>query len=357
MKTEANPLTQTQLENQLWESANILRGPIDAADFKTYIFPMLFFKRISDVFDEEVHNALEESGGDEEYAYLDEMHRFVVPKGQHWRDVFETTENIGSALNKAFRAIERENERTLYGIFGDAQWTNKARLPDSLLRQLLDHFNRMKLDNAHVREDTMGNAYEYLIRKFADQSNKKAGEFYTPRAIIRLMVNILSPAPGESVYDPACGTGGMLLETIHHVREQGGEWRTLKIRGQEKNLTTQSIARMNLLLHGIEDFVIVRGDTLRNPHFHDADRLEQFDCVIANPPFSLKVWGRDAWVSDPYGRNRFGLPPKSNGDFAWVLHMLASMRPDNGRVAVVLPHGPLFRGGQAGIAERSSSLR
>lgn len=191
----------------------------------------------------------------------------------------------------------------------------------------------------------MGRAYEYLIKRFADKANKKAGEFYTPRSIIRLMVNILDPQPGETICDPACGTGGMLLETIHHVKEHGGDPRLLKLKGQEKNLTTEAIARMNLYLHGMEDFVIRRGDTLRDPKFLITDRLEQFDCVIANPPFSLKEWGYNNWSSDPYNRHVLGLAPKTNGDFAWVMHMYTSMKEIVGRMAVVLPHGVLFRSG------------
>lgn len=339
-------MSQSELESHLWEAANILRGPVDAADFKTYIFPLLFFKRICDVYDEEFQAALDASG-DLEYAAFAEQHRFQVPEGAHWRDVFARTENIGFALQKALREIEKANPDALYGIFGDAQWSNKDRLPDSLMRQLLDHFNQVKLTNAEVRDDRVGQAYEYLIKKFADAANKKAGEFYTPRTIVRLMVNILAPGPGESIYDPTCGTGGMLLEAIHHVQEDG-EWRNLIVRGQEKNLTTQSIARMNLFLHGIEDFQIARGDTLRDPAFHVQDELERFDCVIANPPFSLKRWGREQWLSDPYWRNRYGLPPPGNGDYAWILHMLASMHPTRGRMAVVLPHGALFRGGKEG---------
>lgn len=343
-------MTNNELEQHLWEAANILRGPVDAADFKTYIFPLLFFKRISDVYDEEFAAALGESGGDEEYASFAENHRFQIPGGTHWRDVFERTENIGFALQKALREIERANPDRLYGIFGDAQWANKDRLSDRLLSQLLDHFNRIDLSNAAVREDLMGHAYEYLVKKFADASKKKAGEFYTPRTVVRLMVNILDPKRKESIYDPACGTGGMLLEAVHHVRESGAEWRNLVIRGQEKNLTTQSIARMNLFLHGVEDFEIARGDTLRDPAFHRLDELERFHCVIANPPFSLKAWGRDSWTSDPYGRNRWGLPPDSKGDLAWVAHMLTSMLPKVGRMAVVLPFGALFRGHSEGKA-------
>lgn len=338
-------MTRAELEAKLWEAANILRGPVDAADFKAYIFPLLFFKRICDVYDEEFQAALDESGGDIEYATFAENHRFIVPEGRHWRDVFERTENIGFALAQALREIERANPDRLYGIFGDVQWGNKQRLSDGLMRRLLDHFNRLDLSNAAVPDDLMGRAYEYLIKKFADAANKKAGEFYTPRQVVRLMVNILDPQPKETVYDPGCGTGGMLLETVNHVRSSGEEWRNLIIRGQEKNLTTAGIARMNLFLHGIEDFDIVRGDTLVDPKFHREDRLERFHCVIANPPFSLKNWGRDTWEHDPYGRNRWGLPPKSKGDLAWVAHMLTSMHPTRGRVAVVLPLGALFRGG------------
>lgn len=341
-------LTLSQLEQHLWDAANILRGPIDAADFKSYIFPLLFFKRICDVYDEEYQQALAESDGDLEYAAFAENHRFQVPEGYHWRDVCDRTENIGYALQKALREIEKVNPDSLYGIFGDAQWANKERLPDPLMQKLLGHFDSVLLTNAQVRDDMMGQAYEYLIKKFADSSNKKAGEFYTPRTIVRLMVKILDPQPKESIYDPACGTGGMLLEAVHHVRESEGEWRNLVIRGQEKNLTTQGIARMNLFLHGIEDFKIVRGDTLREPAFHLGDGLESFDCVLANPPFSLKGWGRDLWMSDPYGRNGFGLPGDSNGDFAWVMHMLKSLRAVTGRMSVVLPHGVLFRGGKEG---------
>jgi len=346
------PTTQ-QLEARLWEAANILRGPVDAADFKTYIFPLLFFKRISDVYDEEFQAAVKESGGDLEYAAFAENHRFDLPVGHHWRDVFERTENIGYALSQALREIERTNPDRLYGIFGDAQWANKDRLSDGLMRRLLDHFNRMDLSIVAVPDDVMGRAYEYLIKKFADASNKKAGEFYTPRSIVRLMVNILDPQPQESVYDPACGTGGMLLETVSHIRDNGGEWRNVIVRGQEKNLTTAGIARMNLFLHGIEDFDVVRGDTLRDPSFHRQDALERFHCVIANPPFSLKGWGREAWERDPYGRNRWGLPPASKGDLAWVAHMLTSMHPTRGRVAVVLPLGALFRGGAEGKIRRA----
>src|SRR5579859_7525823 len=338
-------LDLSTLEAHLWEAANILRGPVDAADFKTYIFPLLFFKRISDVYDEEITSALAESGGDQEYAQFPENHRFQIPVGYHWRDIRTHTTNVGQALQHAMREIEKANQRTLYGIFGDAQWTNKDRLSDELLINLIDHFSYLPLSNSNVDSDILGQAYEYLIKKFADATNKKAGEFYTPRSIVSLLVNILDPQEGETIYDPACGTGGMLLEAVHHVRRTGGNVRLLwgKLFGQEKNLTTSGIASMNLFLHGIEDFKILRGDTLRDPLFFVGDSLATFDCVIANPPFSLENWGDDQWMSDPYGRNFAGVPPRKYGDFAWVQHMVKSMAPVTGRAAVVLPHGALFR--------------
>ncbi|MCA9041628.1 MAG: N-6 DNA methylase, partial [Planctomycetaceae bacterium] len=279
-----------------------------------------------------------------------ENHRFQIPEDCHWEDVRKKTTNVGKALQRAMREIEKANPDTLYGIFGDAQWTNKDRLSDALLCDLIEHFSKLPLGNKGARADILGQSYEYLIKKFADATNKKAGEFYTPRSVVNLMVRILDPKEGESIYDPACGTGGMLIEAIHHVNESGGNVRTLwgKLFGQEKNLTTSAIARMNLFLHGVEDFQVVRGDTLRQPAFHTGDNLAKFDCVIANPPFSLEKWGEDVWASDPYGRNFAGMPPAKSGDFAWVQHMLKSMATKSGRMAVVLPHGALFRMGAEG---------
>nr|WP_179502418.1 class I SAM-dependent DNA methyltransferase [Nocardioides daedukensis] len=337
-----------ELEQYLAKAADLLRGSIDQADFKAYIFPLMFFKRISDVYDEEFQEALEESGGDHEYATFAENHRFAIPGGNLWSDVREKTENIGTALQTAFREIEKANPDTLYGIFGNANWTNKDKLPDRKLADLIEHFSTKTLSNANVAPDVFGNAYEYLIKRFADASNKKAGEYYTPRSVVGLLINILDPQEGESVYDPACGTGGMLIEVIEHVKAAGGSPKTLwgKLYGQEKVLATSAIARMNLLLHGVEDFKIVREDTLRNPAFYTGNHLARFDCVVANPPFSLKAWGEVEWASDKWGRNQLGgVPPKGYADWAWVQHMLTSANAETGRVAVVLPQGALFRQG------------
>jgi type I restriction enzyme M protein len=340
-------LTQSQLEQYLSKAAWILKGPVDASDFKVYIFPLLFFKRISDVYDEEYRIALEESGGDQEYATLPEFHRFEIPSDCHWKDVRETTTNVGLAIEKALRGIEQANQEFLYGIFGDAQWSNKNKLSDRLLIDLIEHFSQYDLCNSNVDSDLLGNSYEYLIKHFADLTNKKAGEFYTPRSVVHLLGLILDPHEGETIYDPACGTGGMLLECVDHLRHNQEDFRTLKLFGQEKNLTSSSIARMNMFLHGIEDFSIVRGDTLRNPAFFEADGLKTFDCVIANPPFSLKEWGAENWANDPFGRNIAVVPPAGNGDMAWVQHMIKSMN-STGRMTVVLPHGALFRKGAEG---------
>ena len=343
----SNKLTLSQLEQYLSKAAWILKGPVDASDFKVYIFPLLFFKRISDVYDEEFRTALEESDGDKEYASLPEMHRFEIPEACHWTNVREMTTNVGQAIEVALRGIEQANQEYLYGIFGDAQWSNKNKLSDRLLIDLVEHFSQYTLGNENVDPDMLGNAYEYLIKHFADLVNKKAGEFYTPRSVVHLLGLILDPHEGETIYDPACGTGGMLLECVNDLKNNKEDYRTLKLFGQEKNLTSSSIARMNMFLHGIEDFQIHRGDTLRNPAFFEADGLQTFDCVIANPPFSLKEWGAGSWANDPYGRNIAGVPPKGNGDMAWVQHMVKSMN-STGRMTVVLPHGALFRKGAEG---------
>ena len=345
----AQAISLSHLESHLWESANILRGPVDAADFKTYIFPLLFFKRICDVWDEEYDDIVDETG-DEALAWFPESHRFQIPEDCHWNDVRAVASNVGNALQRAMREIEKANPDTLYGVFGDAQWTNKDRLSDALLKDLIEHFSRLSFGNQNINSDLLGDAYEYLIKKFADATNKKAGEFYTPRSVVRLMAEMLDPREGETIYDPACGTGGMLLAAVQHVKDRHGDVKRLwgKLFGQEKNLTTSSIARMNLFLHGIEDFQIVRGDTLRNPAFFEVDHLAQFDCVIANPPFSLEKWGEEMWINDPFGRNFAGLPPSSSGDFAWVQHMVKSMAEVSGRMAVVLPQGALFRKGAEG---------
>ncbi|MGI8936765.1 MAG: type I restriction-modification system subunit M [Iamia sp.] len=338
----ARRLTQGQLESYLWGAATLLRGTIDAGEYKSFIFPLLFLKRLSDVYDEELAEALDESGGDAEYASLPEQHRFQIPDGSHWTDLRKVPSNVGRAITRAMREIERANPR-LEGVFGDAPWTNKERLPDSTLKELIEHYSQVTLSLAEVPEDELGVAYEFLIKKFADDSGHTAAEFYTNRTLVHLMTQLLDVQPGDSVYDPTCGSGGMLLSAAQELRHQGKEHRTLRLYGQERNLTTSAIARMNLFLHGIEDFDIVRGDTLADPAFTDGDRLRRFDVALANPPYSIKAWDRTAWSADPWGRNRFGSPPQGRADYAFWQHILASMDPKTGRCAILFPHGVLFR--------------
>lgn len=262
--------TSQQLFSHLFEACNILRGPINQDEYRSYVTPILFFKRISDVYDEETQIALEESGGDEEYAAFPENHSFDIPPGCHWNDVREAHENIGVAIVKAMTGIERANPDTLSGVFSsfdDANWTDKGKLSDERLKNLVEHMSKIKLGNQNYSDDIMGDSNEYLIKKFADLSKKNAGEFYTPRPIVKLMVQLLAPKAGDYVYDGACGTGGMLLEAIRYI---GNDQLTYgKIFGQEKNLATSAIARMNLFLHGAKDVQIVQGDTLRSPAFEE----------------------------------------------------------------------------------------
>jgi type I restriction enzyme M protein len=336
-------ITQQELESYLWGAATHLRGHVQAGDYKQFVFPLLFFKRLSDVYDEEYARALAESGGDEAYAAFPEQHRFVIPDGAHWRDVRAVAKNVGKAIRDAMRAIEAANPGRLDGIFGDAPWTNRDRLPDEMLKNLVEHFSRRVLDRKTVPEDELGNAYEFLVKKFADDSGHTAQEFYTNRTLVHLMVHLLAPKTGERIYDPTCGTGGMLISALAEVKRAGGEWRSLGLYGQEINFMTSAIARMNLLLHGVEDFEIERGDTLADPKFLERDRLKTFDLVLANPPYSIKQWNRDLWASDPFGRNTLGLPPQGRADYAFFQHILASLDPKSGRCAILFPHGVLFR--------------
>jgi len=336
-------MTQKELEKYLWGAATALRGTIDAGDYKQYIFPLLFFKRICDVYDEEFEIALADSDGDLEYAAFEENHRFQIPKGAHWQAVRETTTNVGVAIQDAMRAIEKANPDMLYGIFGDASWTNKNRLSDETLINLIEHFSQHKLNLANVPDDQLGNAYEYLIKEFADDSGHTAAEFYTNRTVVKLMTLIMDPQPGESVYDPTCGSGGLLLNCALHLRDEGKEYRSLKLYGQEINLITSAIARMNMFMHGIEEFSIVRGDTLARPAFLEYDTLKTFNVILANPPYSIKSWDRKSFINDPYGRNLWGTPPQGCADYAFEQHIHKSMDEKNGRCIQLWPHGILFR--------------
>ena len=348
-EAEDRVTTATALYNHLYEACNILRGPIDQDDYKSYVIPILFFKRISDVYDEETADNELQYGEDIVFYPEEELHTFIIPKGCHWKDVRNTSEDVGKAIVDAMMGIEHANPDTMAGLFSsfdDANWTDKTKLDDERLKDLIEHMSALPVGNKNYSADVMGDAYEYLIKKFADMSKKNAGEFYTPRSVVKLMVRLLSPKSGESVYDPACGTGGMLIEAIRNMEDEKASYG--KIYGQEKNLSTSAIARMNLFLHGAKEFKIAREDTLRKPVFIHNGQLQQFDCVLANPPFGLDHWGAEIFENDQWGRNIWGSPTDSNADYAWLQHMYKSMRQGKGRCAVVMPQGVLFHGGREG---------
>ena len=341
-----------ELKSYLWESAVLLRTHIDAGSYKQYVFPLLFFKRLCDVYDEEYEIALKESDGDTTYAEFAENHRFVIPKGYHWKNVRETSEDVGTAISKAFREIEHANPEKLRKVFGDAVWPNKNRLPDTLLKGLLEHCSSKTLSIANCPEDELGVGYEYLIKKFADDSGHTAQEFYTNRTVVHLMTEMLEPQSEESIYDPTCGSAGMLISAVAYLKNQGKEWRNLKIYGQELNYLTSAIGKMNLFLHGVKDFTIVNDDTLLNPAFIENGTIKQFDLVLANPPYSIKQWNREAFANDKYGRNFLGTPPQGRADYAFFQHILKSLKPDTGRCAILFPHGVLFRNEEKDMREK-----
>lgn len=337
----SSKITIDELEKYLWGSAVLLRTHVDAGAYKQYIFPLLFFKRLSDVYDEESEKAEEEYG--EEALEWDESHQFKIPEGAHWSDVRNVSQDVGNAIAEAFHKIETANPEKLQGIFGDASWTNKNRLPDRLLKDLMEHFSSRTLSIANCPADELGQGYEYLIKQFADDSGHTAQEFYTNRTVVELMTEMLEPQSGESIYDPTCGSAGMLISAVAYLKQQNKEWRNLEIYGQEIVTLTAAIARMNLILHGVQDFKIVNADTLKTPAFTDHNKLQQFDLVLANPPYSIKKWDRTAFESDKYGRNFLGTPPQGRADYAFFQHILKSMNPTTGRCAILFPHGVLSR--------------
>lgn len=343
-------ISQSELESYLWRSAVLLRNNIDAGAYKQYIFPLLFFKRLNDVYEEETEKAIRENGP--EAADWEETHSFIIPAGAHWNDVRNVSTDVGKAIQNAFRSIERANSEKLSGIFGDGTWTNKNRLSDRLLKDLIEHFSAKTLSIENCPEDELGQGYEYLIKKFADDSGHTAQEFYTNRTVVHLMTELLKPEPGESIYDPTCGSAGMLISSIAYLRAHGKEWRNVSLYGQEFNALTSAIARMNLFLHGIEDFQIANGDTLAAPAFIERGKLKTFDLILANPPYSIKEWNRDAFSADRYGRNFLGVPPQGRADYAFLQHILKSLDEKSGRCAILFPHGVLFRNEEGDMREK-----
>ena len=358
-------LGRQELESKLWQAADILRGQIDAADYKNYIFSILFLKRLSDRFDEEVENAVAH-GVARDVALTDrDEHEFFVPGSARWEAIGASSMNLGEALNVASNAIEDANTPRLDGVLAATNWNDESKLGgpanrERIIRSLLNHFSDLDLRDENLREDAagggnvLGDAYEYLINRFADDAGKKGGEFYTPRPVVRLIIELLQPREGMRICDPTVGSGGMLIYAAQYVREHGGEVRNLALHGQERNLGTLAIGKLNLLLHGLRASRLEAGDVIAEPGLADpSGRLLSYDRVIANPPFSLKNWGHDFAPNDPHHRfDRYGaIPPRTRGDLAFLLHMLG-VTNSQGMVGVVMPHGVLFRGGAEGRIRR-----
>ncbi len=347
---DSGKMNLTQLKQFLWKSADILRGKIDSSDYKKYIFGLLFYKRISDSWDEEYKKVLEEYH-DEEVARADHNHRFQVPKDCRWEVVQKQAEGIGQKLNEIFDKLTNANSPKLDKIFDDLDFANKDKFPNETLQRLINNFSQHNFGDTYISSDLLGDAYEYLIEQFAADAGKKGGEFYTPREVERVIINILQPHEKDHIYDMAVGSGGFLLEAYHHLKEQAGEKkaRSLYLYGQEINIGTYAIAKINMFLHGLDSADIQRGDTLADPKFLNQDgSLKTFDICVANPPYSISEWEYEIFKNDKYGRVAgYEMPPAKKADYAFVLHMVKSMN-ENGRAGIVLPHGVLFRGGAEG---------
>ena len=357
-----NPaLTQQQINNAAWAACDTFRGVIDATQYKDYILVMLFVKYISDIWIEHREQYDQQFAGDprhdEKVGRLLSRERFALPEGSSFYELYEKrkADNIGELINVALEAIEEANREKLEGVFRNIDFNSEANLGNTKERNrrlvhLLEDFHKPALDlrPSRVGDDIIGETYIYLISRFASDAGKKAGEFYTPRSVSTLLARLAAPKPGDTIFDPACGSGSLLVEAAREVGTPN-----YALYGQEVNGATSALARMNMFMHANDSATIEWGNTLTDPQLLEEDRLRQFDIVVANPPFSLDKWGADDAANDEYGRFWRGVPPKSKGDYAFITHMIEVAKRQTGRVAVIVPHGVLFRGAAEGRIRRA----
>lgn len=344
-------ITQDDLNKLLWSAADSARGTVDAGVFKDYVLALLFYKYMSDMHKIERAKLVERYGDDKERIKMRLKNaRFVMPDGASFYDVYaqQSADNIGEILNVALQQIEDANDEKLHDIF-TVDFNSQAILGptdqrNKMIRNLLKDFNGADL--GEVDDDILGNAYMYMIERFGTEAGKKAGEFFSPRSLCKLVARLAEPKPGDRICDPACGSGGLLLLAGAEVEKAGSK--DYALYGQEKTGATYNLARMNMFLHGLDSARIEWGDTLNNPLLRDGNGLMKFDVVVANPPFSLDKWGDKSLENDKYNRFWRGMPPASKGDYAFISHMVETAKAKEGRVAVIVPHGVLFRGSSEG---------
>ena len=336
------------LKSHLWGAADILRGSLDAGEYRQPIMTILFLKRLNDTFEENAERLEKKQGKSHKEAWENRYrHTFFVPKEARWSVLSSTAENIGEKIDHVCRLIERENP-DLEGVLTNTRYNDKRKYPDDKLRALISHFNYPRLRNEDLeREDIFGDAYEYLLEAFADATKKGAGQFFTPREVVRLLVNLVEPKEAMSICDPTCGSGGMLIESRKYVERHGGKPRNLLLEGQDSNYATVGMCKMNMILHNVSDFKIEHGDILTNPKLVEGGRLKRYDRVVANFPFSMD-WDNKISSKDPYNRFRFGAPPsKDKADFAFIQHMFSCLN-EKGQAAIICSQGVLFRGNEEG---------
>jgi type I restriction enzyme M protein len=344
-------ITQAELNKVLWAAADSSRSSVDAGIYKDYALTMLFFKYLSDKSKAE-HDVLKERFGDDEARIAAKMStsRFYLPPDTSFDYIYTQKEedNIGDLINIALRKIEDHNKAKLGGVFNvdfnSESILGKVAQRNKMLRHLIEDFHKINLSD--IGEDIIGNSYMYLIEKFGADAGKKAGEFFTVTSVARLVARLARPRPGDRIADPAVGSGGLLLLAGEEVRKQGSN--NFALYGQEATGSTYQLARMNMFLHGMDSAHIEWGDTLNGPLLLENDGLMKFDVTVANPPFSLKKWGAENAENDVYKRFWRGIPPKDKGDYAFITHMVETLKPKTGRMAVIVPHGVLFRGGAEG---------